>query len=66
MGRNHAKIMSRDAFITTFAQFEFIMRQNIASKIQDLIDKETKAGVKSGLQQAQEIVFGKVEKNDLG
>jgi len=64
MGRKRAQIMSRDAFSTIFVQAEFVMRQKLGGKIQDLIDNEVNDDIKFGLKQAQEIVFGKVETKD--
>ena len=61
MGSKKAKIMSRDAFISTFVQAEMVMRQKLWSQIEDLISKEPNDDVKSGLRLAQEIVFGKKE-----
>jgi hypothetical protein len=66
MGRKHAKIISRDAFMQSFVEAEVIMRRNLAARIQDAIDTETNEDVKSGLEKAKEIVFGKVEANDVG
>jgi hypothetical protein len=66
MGRKHAKIISRDAFMQSFVEAEVIMRRNLAARIQDAIDTETNEDVKSGLEKAKEIVFGKVEANDMG
>jgi hypothetical protein len=61
MGRKHAKIISRDAFMQSFVEAEVVMRRNLATRIQEAIDTETDEGVKSGLVKAKEIVFGKVE-----
>jgi hypothetical protein len=66
MGRKHAKIISRDAFMQSFVEAEVIMRRNLSARIQEAIDGETNEDVKSGLQKAKEIVFGKVEANDVG
>ena len=66
MGRKHAKIISRDAFMQSFVEAEVVMRRNLAARIQVLIDSETNEDVKSGLLKAQEEVFGKVESNDVG
>jgi hypothetical protein len=66
MGRKHAKIISRDAFMQSFVEAEVIMRRNLAARIQDAIDTETNEDVKSGLEKAKEIVFGKVEASDVG
>ena len=61
MGRKHAKRVSRDAFMKSFVEAEVVMRRNLAASIQAEVDKTTDEGVKSGLLQAKEIVFGKVE-----
>jgi hypothetical protein len=61
MGRKHAKIVSRDAFMKSFVEAEVVMRRNLAASIQAEVDKTTDEGVKSGLLKAKEIVFGKVE-----
>jgi hypothetical protein len=61
MGRKHAKIVSRDAFMKSFIEAEVVMRRNLAASIQAEVDKTTDEGVKSGLLKAKEIVFGKVE-----
>jgi hypothetical protein len=61
MGRKHAKVISRDAFMQAFVEAEMRMRKALSDKIQDVIDKETNADVKSGLTQAQTIIFGTVE-----
>jgi hypothetical protein len=66
MGSKKAKIISRDAFMKSFVEAEVIMRRNLAARIQEEIDKETDEGVKSGLIKAKEIVFGKVEDDNLG
>jgi ATP-dependent Zn protease len=58
MGKKRAQVMSKDAFSTVFVQAEMVMRKNLSDKIQDLIDKETNDDVKSGLQQAQTIIYG--------
>ena len=50
----------------SFVEAEVIMRRNLATRIQVLIDNETNEDVKSGLKKAQEEVFGKVETNDVG
>jgi len=61
MGTKKAKIISRDAFMKSFVEAEVVMRRNLATRIQVLIDGETNEDVKSGLKKAQEEVFGKVE-----
>ena len=66
MGRKHAKIISRDAFMQSFVEAEVIMRKNLGARIEVLIEKETNADIIAGLKQAQELVAGKVEANDVG
>ena len=66
MGQKRAKVISRDAFMQSFVEAEVIMRRNLATRIQVLIDNETNEDVKSGLLKAQQEVFGKVEANDVG
>lgn len=63
MGRKHAKIISRDAFMQSFVEAEVIMRRNLAARVQVAIDEETNEDVKSGLLKAQTIIFGTVEEN---
>ena len=64
MGRKHAKIISRDAFMQSFVEAEVIMRKNLGARIEVLIEKETNADIITGLKQAQELVAGKVETNE--
>ena len=64
MGQKRAKVISRDAFMQSFVEAEVIMRRNLATRIQVLIDNETNEDVKSGLMKAQQEVFGKVESNE--
>ena len=66
MGRKHAKIISRDAFMQSFVEAEVIMRKNLGARIENLIEKETNADIITGLKLAQELVAGKVEANDVG
>jgi len=66
MGRKHAKIISRDAFMQSFVEAEVIMRKNLGARIENLIEQETNADIITGLKQAQELVAGKVEANDVG
>jgi hypothetical protein len=42
------------------------MRKNLGARIEVLIEKETNADIITGLKQAQELVAGKVETNDVG
>ena len=58
MGKKRAQIMSKDAFSPVFVQAEMVMRKTLSDKIQDLIDRENNVDIKSGLQQAQTIIFG--------
>jgi len=64
MGRKHAKIISRDAFMQSFVEAEVIMRKNLGARIENLIEQETNPDIITGLKQAQELVAGKVETND--
>jgi hypothetical protein len=64
MGRKHAKIISRDAFMQSFVEAEVLMRKNLGARIEVLIEKETNADIITGLKQAQELVAGKVETNE--
>ena len=66
MGRTHAKIISRDAFMQSFVEAEVIMRKNLGARIGSLIEQETNPDIITGLKQAQEVVAGKVEANDVG
>ena len=66
MGRKHAKIVSRDAFMKAFVEGEYVMRKNLAARIEVEAEKETNPDIKIGLAKAAEIVFGKVEANELG
>jgi hypothetical protein len=66
MGRKHAKIISRDAFMQSFVEAEVIMRKNLGARIENLIEKETNPDIIIGLKQAQELIAGKVETNDMG
>ena len=58
MGKKRAQVMSKDAFSTVFVQAEMVMRKTLSDKVQDLIDREPNDDVKSGLQQAQTIIYG--------
>lgn len=64
MGRNHAKVISRDAFAKAFVEAEMVMRRNLAARIEVEAEKEENADIKAGLMKAAEIVYGKVEKQD--
>jgi len=64
MGRKHAKIISRDAFMQSFVEAEVVMRKNLGARIENLIEQETNPDIITGLKQAQELVAGKVETND--
>ena len=66
MGRKHAKIISRDAFMKSFVEAELIMRRNLAAQIEEAIKTETNPATIVGMKRAVEIVFGKVEANDVG
>jgi hypothetical protein len=66
MGRKHAKIISRDAFMKSFVEAEFIMRKNLAAQVEEAIKTETNPATIAGMKKAVEIIFGKVESNDVG
>lgn len=61
MGSKRAKVISRDAFMQAFVEAEVRMRKALSDKIQEVIDKEPNEDIKSGLIQAQTIIFGVVE-----
>jgi len=60
MGSKKAKIVGRDAFRQAFVEAEYIMRKNLAARIEVAAEKETNADVIAGLKMAAEIVYGKV------
>jgi len=66
MGRKHAKIISRDAFMKSFVEAEVIMRRNLAAQIEEAIKTETNPATIAGMKKAVEIVFGIVETSDVG
>ena len=66
MGRKHAKIISRDAFMKSFVEAEYIMRKNLAAQVEEQIKTETNPATIAGMKKAIEIIFGKVEANDVG
>jgi len=66
MGRKHAKIISRDAFMKSFVEAEVIMRRNLAAQIEEAIKTETNPATIAGMKKAVEIVFGIVEISDVG
>lgn len=73
MGRKHAKIISRDAFQQAFVETEYIMRKNLAARIEVAAEQPIPAsepdyiaGYIDGLKKAAVIVFGEVETNDVG
>jgi hypothetical protein len=66
MGSKKAKIISRDAFMKSFVEAEVIMRRNLAAQIEEAIKLETNPATIVGLKKAKEIVFGKVEDDNLG
>jgi len=61
MGRKHAKIISRDAFQQAFVETEYIMRKNLAARIEVAAESETNADIIAGLKKAAVIVFGELE-----
>ena len=69
MGKRHAKVVSRDAFIQAFAEAEYVMRKNLSSRIEVEAEKETNEDRKAGLLAASKIVYGEVQDEsgtDLG
>ena len=66
MGRKHAKIISRDAFMKSFVEAEVIMRRNLAAQIEEAIKTETNPATIAVMKKAVEIVFGIVETSDVG
>jgi len=72
MGKQRAKIISKAAFEKAFVEGEVIMRRNLARLIEDEYAKGSKRytniaeeeAYNAGLRKAQEIVFGKVERNE--
>ena len=66
MGRKHAKVISRDAFAKSFIEAEYVMRKNLAARIENEIEKQNNQDVIVGLNLAKEIVFGKVATDDVG
>jgi len=66
MGAKRAKVISRDAFMKSFVEAEVIMRRNLAAQIEEAIKTETNSATIVGLKKAKEIVFGKVEDENLG
>jgi len=66
MSSKKAKIISRDAFMKSFVEAEVIMRRNLAAQIEEAIKLETNPATIVGLKKAKEIVFGKVEDDNLG
>ena len=65
MGRNHAKIISRDAFAKAFVEAEYVMRKNLAARIETAMESETNEDIKKGMTLAKEIVFGSIEEKHL-
>lgn len=66
MGRKHAKIVSRDAFMKSFVEAEYIMRKNLARQVEEAIKTEANPATIAGMRKSVEIIFGKVESNDVG
>ena len=60
MSSRKAKIVGKDAFQRAFVEAEYIMRKNLAARIEVAAESETNADVIQGLKQAAEIVYGKV------
>ena len=68
MGRKHAKVISRDAFAQAFVEAEYIMRKNLAARIEVAMETETNEDIIKGMTKAKEIVFGTTEEkqDDVG
>lgn len=66
MGQKRAKVISRDAFMKSFVEAEVIMRRNLAARIEEAIKTETNPATIAGMKKAIEIVFGKVDTDDVG
>ena len=66
MGSKRAKVISRDAFQQAFVETEYIMRKNLAARIEVAAQAETNPDIIEGLHQAAVIVFGEVKTDDLG
>ena len=63
MSNRKAKIISRDAFAKAFVEAEIIMRRNLGTQINSLIDNNDNPDIIKGLELAKEIVVGKVVTN---
>ena len=62
MGKKTAKAMSRDAFIKVFVEAEVTMRQNLAARIDVVIQRQENPDIIAGLELAKEVIIGTVEK----
>jgi hypothetical protein len=60
MSSRKAKIVGKDAFQRAFVEAEYIMRKNLAARIEVAAEAETNADVIVGLKKAAEIVYGTV------
>lgn len=60
MGRRHAKVVGRQAFIQAFVEAEYVMRKNLSARIEVEAEEEKDEKVKEGLLRAAKIVFGEV------
>lgn len=64
MGRKHAKVISRDAFIKSFVEAEVVMRYNLHARLENEIEKQTDEKIIEGLRIAQEIVYVSTDKGE--
>jgi hypothetical protein len=60
MSSRKAKIVGKDAFQRAFVEAEYIMRKNLAARIEVAAEAETNTDVIAGLKKAAEIVYGTV------
>jgi len=60
MSSRKAKIVGKDAFTRAFVEAEYIMRKNLAARIEVAAESETNADIIAGLKKAAEIVYGTV------
>ena len=61
MGRKHAKVISRDAFIQSFVEAEVVMRRNLAARIAEAASDEVNEDFQAGMMKARQIVLGITE-----
>lgn len=60
MSRRKAKIVGKDAFTRAFVEAEYIMRKNLAARIEVAAEEETNPDIIAGLKKAATIVYGEV------